>query len=645
MNLAHLLSVGLISAGCVFIAWAILTARKLSGSLTPESPATWRGITRLMYFFLGVYLLFIFLLLPFTDIPDHASDLLSGIVFFTGATFVFLVIRASGRILLRMQSQQSDLRAAGSQLRQKNVAMEQEIEVRRQVEKKLHQAQIEWQNTFDTIDEAITVHDMEYNILLSNKFARELFVDGNLPLDGSKCYTVYHGTDTPPSHCPSCQVYRSRLPSSSELYEPSLGRHLHVKALPRLNEDGEMQGIVHVVRDITALKEAEHREEHLHSQLVKAQRMESVGRLAGGIAHDFNNLLTVIVSFADVIVRKLEPESELIAPANQIISSSERASHLTRGLLAFSRRQVFDLKTVDLNDILRGIERVLAGVVREDIDFRLQLHDSPIPVHADVGQIEQVIMNLTTNANDAMPDGGNLLIKSTIFTMDEDFLRTYDFGTLGEYALFSVTDSGTGMDRDTQKNIFEPFFTTKETGKGTGLGLSIAYGIVKQHNGFLRVKSAPAKGTTLHIYLPLTKEEELARVEETRETPRRRGSETILLAEDSAEVREAIAITLNEAGYKTIPACDGEDALRKFLAHREGIDLVILDVVMPKISGRAVFDQIRKTHPETKVLFMSGYAEEIITRKGIAAAEFDYLEKPATPPQFLTKVREILDRQ
>jgi PAS domain S-box-containing protein len=643
MNLAHLLSVGLISAGCVFIAWAIFTARTLSGSLAPESPATWRGITRLMYFFLGVYLLFIFLLLPVITIPGHVSDLLSGIVFFTGAIFVFLVIRATGRILLRMQSQQSDLRAAGSQLHQKNVALEQEIEVRRQVEKKLHEAQVEWQNTFDTIDEAITVHDMDYNILLSNKFARDLFGEKNLPLDGKKCYTVYHDTDTPPSYCPSCQVYRSRLPSSSELFEPTLGRHLHVKALPRLNEDGEMQGIVHVVRDITALKDAEHREEHLHSQLVKAQRMESVGRLAGGIAHDFNNLLTVIVSFADVIARKLDPKSELIAPVNQIISSSERASHLTRGLLAFSRRQVFNLRTVDINDILRGIERVLAGVVREDIDFKLQLCDGPLTVHADVGQIEQVIMNLTTNANDAMPDGGSLRIESGVFTMDEDFLRTYDFGAAGEYALFTVTDSGTGMDRDTQRNIFEPFFTTKETGKGTGLGLSIAYGIVKQHNGFLRVESAPGKGTTLHVYLPLTKEAKPAGEEKTSDIPRRRGSETILLAEDSAEVREAIGIILNEAGYRTVPASDGEDALRKFFAHREEINLVILDVVMPKMSGKAVFDQIRETHPGTKVLFMSGYAEEIITRKGIAA-EFDYLEKPAKPSQLLAKVREMLDR-
>jgi CheY-like chemotaxis protein len=200
------------------------------------------------------------------------------------------------------------------------------------------------------------------------------------------------------------------------------------------------------------------------------------------------------------------------------------------------------------------------------------------------------------------------------------------------------------MDRDTQRNIFEPFFTTKETGKGTGLGLSIAYGIVKQHNGFLRVESAPGKGTTLRVYLPLTKEAKPAGEEEDREVPRRRGSETILLAEDSAEVREAIGIILGEAGYRTIPASDGEDALRKFLAHRKEIDLVILDVVMPRMSGKAVFDQIREKYPEAKVLFMSGYAEEIVTKKGIAAAEFDYLEKPANPAKLLEKVREMLDR-
>jgi len=512
------------------------------------------------------------------------------------------------------------------------------------VERKLREAEVEWQNTFDTIDEAITVHDMEYNILLANKFARDLFSGTALPLRGKKCYSVYHGTSTPPKYCPSCQVYRSGKPCASELFEPYLGRHLHIKALPRMDEDGRMIGVLHVVRDITALKEAESQQEQLQSQLVRAQRMESVGRLAGGIAHDFNNLLTVIVSFADVISRKLEPNSPLRVPAKQITSSAERASRLTKGLLAFSRRQVFNLKTVDLNDILRDIHRVLSRMVREDIDFQTRLSGAPLFVNADVGQIEQVMMNLTTNANDAMPAGGKLLIESCPFTIGEEFLHTHNFGEPGEYALVSVTDDGIGMDRDTQRNIFEPFFSTKETGKGTGLGLSVAYGVVKQHDGFLRVESSPGEGTSLHVYLPLTKTQEETKEEERQDTVGRSGSETILLAEDSAEVREAIRFTLDDAGYKTIEAVDGEDALRKFLEFKEDVDLVILDVVMPKMSGKVVFDKVREVHPGVKVLFMSGYAEEIISGKGIAFREFDYLEKPATPPQLLNKVREMLDR-
>jgi two-component system cell cycle sensor histidine kinase/response regulator CckA len=408
------------------------------------------------------------------------------------------------------------------------------------------------------------------------------------------------------------------------------------------DEKGE-KFIVGVIRDITSLKKAEEERKMLEAQLHQAQKMESIGQLAGGIAHDFNNILTAIRGFAEIVLLKMEKGNPFRRHLEQILASSDRAAELTNGLLAFSRRQVLHAKPMDLCGVLRGFEKMLGRLVPEDIDFRTTVAGGDLIVMADKGQIEQVLMNLVTNAKDAMPMGGNLTIEVYPAVMEERFAHADGFGEPGDYACVTVSDTGEGMDEETRKRIFEPFFTTKEVGKGTGLGMAIIYGIIQQHNGCISVYSEKEMGTTFRIYLPLIAEG-IREVDGTRESePPPGGTETVLLAEDDAAVLELHRMILQEAGYRVIEAVDGRDALDKFTEHRTEVDILATDVVMPKINGKSLYEEIRKIRPEMKVLFMSGYTKEIIVERGILEDEFSVITKPVTSSELLKKMREILD--
>ena len=328
---------------------------------------------------------------------------------------------------------------------------------------------------------------------------------------------------------------------------------------------------------------------------------------------------------------------------DQILTASERAANLTRSLLAFSRKQIINSKPVDLNDIVRGIEKLLRRLIGEDIDFRTILSDHALTVLADSGQIEQILMNLATNASDAMPSGGIFTIQTERVDVMKNSTGLPEHLTPGEYALVIASDTGRGMDEQVKERIFEPFFTTKETGKGTGLGLSIVYGIIKQHNGDVHVYSEPGKGTSLKIYFPLVKSD----IEDTEQAKQKvllGGNETILVAEDSPEVRELIVTVLEQVGYTVIAAVDGEDAVRKFAAASETIDLLILDVVMPKMNGKEAFDRMRAIRRDIKAIFASGYTADIIQRKGILEDAAGYLPKPVLPHVLLSMIRETLNR-
>ncbi len=368
--------------------------------------------------------------------------------------------------------------------------------------------------------------------------------------------------------------------------------------------------------------------------------MEAVGRLAGGIAHDFNNMLTSIIGNASLLELKMEKDSPLKVFVEQILSSAEKSTSLTRQLLAFSSRQIIAAKETGLNELMENMKKLLLRLIGEDVELKIQLSDEPLTVIADPSQIDQVLMNLCINASDAMPDGG--LLSIGIAQVNVHDAKTYGLGKPGMYACITVTDSGVGMDESTRLKIFEPFFTTKEPGKGTSLGLSIAHGIIKQHDGNIMAYSEPGKGTTFKIYLPLVK----SRLPETKTrevvTPKG-GTETILLTEDDEEVRDVTRHVLEEFGYTVIEAEDGEDAVIKFKEYIDRIQLVMLDVIMPKKNGKIACDEIKKIKPDVMVLFTSGYPADLIQKKGMCGERIDFIQKPAAPNMLLAKVRDILD--
>jgi PAS domain S-box-containing protein len=379
----------------------------------------------------------------------------------------------------------------------------------------------------------------------------------------------------------------------------------------------------------------------LEAQLFQSQKMEVIGLLTGGIAHDFNNILTAIMGYGNILQMKTDKNDPMRHEIDQILIAAERAAQLTGSLLAFSRKQVINPRPIKINCIVKGIEKMLTRLIGEDIELRTYLSESDLTIMADSVQLEQILINLATNSRDAMPEGGLLVIKTEPAEIDRDFIKRHGYGEAGSYALLTISDTGTGMDREIIDRIFEPFFTTKEVGKGTGLGLSVVYGIIKQHNGFINVYSEKGEGTTFRIYLPLV-EEEVETAEKEISRSDFRGTETILLAEDDRAVRELTKNILEESGYQVIEAVDGKDALEKFASNKDRIQFLLLDVIMPQKNGKEVYEEIRKISPDIKVLFTSGYAEDIVQKKGISEKGLNFISKPVSPSDLLRKIRDIL---
>ncbi len=404
------------------------------------------------------------------------------------------------------------------------------------------------------------------------------------------------------------------------------------------NDLGNVTAIRGIIRDIT-----EHRK--IEDQLRQSQKMESIGTLAGGVAHDFNNILTAIIGYGQLAVRKMEPDNPYRANIENMLEAADKAAYLTQGLLSFSRKQMSNRNQVELNELLKKTEMFLRRVIGEDIEFRTNLHKHPIMISADSNQIDQILMNLATNARDAMPKGGVLTITTDQVQIDEEFTRKHGYGTPGSYGLISVSDTGMGMTEVTRQRIFEPFFTTKEVGKGTGLGLAIIYGIIKQHDGYIDVYSEPGEGTTFRLYLPLIEVvvKESAMAEESKYPAR--GTETILLAEDDYMLRKLSKTVLEEFGYVVIEAVDGEDAISKFADNKDRIDLFLTDLIMPKKSGKEAYDEIRKIRPDIKTIFASGYSPDIVQDKASLGDDAIIVFKPITPMDLLRKVREVLDKR
>jgi PAS domain S-box-containing protein len=401
---------------------------------------------------------------------------------------------------------------------------------------------------------------------------------------------------------------------------------------------GEITNFIAIKRDLTEQRK-------LEEQLRQSQRMESIGTLAGGVAHDFNNILTAIIGYGYLALKNAaqdDPQRRLI---EHILKAADRAAHLTKELLLFSRKQAIDSKQLDLNAVVTKMEIFLKRVIGEDIAFKTVLQEIKLTVMADVYQLEQVLMNLATNARDAMPQGGTLTLTTEAVQLDQSFTESHGFGKPGQYALLTVSDTGEGMDEETRQRIFEPFFTTKDVGKGTGLGLAAVYGIICRHEGFINVYSEPGCGTTFQIYLPVIHQKAGEETVAERQEASFGGAETILLAEDDESVRCLTRTILTDLGYTVIEAVDGEDAVRKFAANKDAIDLLLFDLVMPKMNGNAAYDEIRIIRPEVKAILTSGYAPDIIRQRVGAGNGVTILSKPAPPAELLRRVRQVLDEK
>jgi nitrogen-specific signal transduction histidine kinase len=396
--------------------------------------------------------------------------------------------------------------------------------------------------------------------------------------------------------------------------------------------------------DITDRKRAEQEMKALEEQLRQSQKMEAIGRLAGGIAHDFNNILTIIKGYSQLSLSELKEGHPLRENLEGIKKSTDRATDLIRKILAFSRRQVMEMKVLDLNTLLMDLDKLLHRVIGEDIELVAVLAEDLGRVKVDPGQIEQVILNMAVNAKDAMLNGGKLTIETANTELDEAYARSHLAVAPGRYVMLSVSDTGVGMSPEVKERIFEPFYTTKEKGKGTGLGLSTVYGIVKQSGGNIWVYSELGQGTTFKIYLPREEEplEEIREKVVKEELPR--GSETVLVVEDEEELRKLAVRFLQKQGYKVLEASHGDEALFISKKYEESIHLLITDVVMPGMSGRDLSERLTSLRPEIKTLYMSGHTHSAIIHHGVLEPGVNLLQKPFTPEALVRKVYEVLTK-
>jgi len=497
-------------------------------------------------------------------------------------------------------------------------------------------------NILESVDEGFIIIDSDFKIISANKAYCKQVKCINENIVGKHCYEVSHHREKPcfeaGEECAPSRTFKTG--------NPSLAIHTHydsednpvyieTRSYPIKDQSGAVTAVIETLNNITEVRK-------LEEQLRHAQKMEAIGTLAGGIAHDFNNILSAITGYGSLMEMQLKAEDPSLPYLREMLAASERAARLTRGLLAFSRKQVMDLKAVNVHTIISDFRKMIERIIGEDIELRVTADPEVLVVKADTGQIEQVLMNLATNARDAMPHGGSLTIELGSMTMDDYFINANGFGEPGKYAVLSISDTGTGMDEATRMRIFEPYFTTKELGRGTGLGLSIAFGIVKQHKGFLKCQSVSGKGTTFKIYLPVAAALATQGKEKSMTSPAR-GAETILIAEDDPTVRNLTRQLLNEFGYSVIEAVDGEDAVSKFKENQDRIKLLLLDVIMPKRNGKEVYEEIKAIRPDVKTIFVSGYAMDLMQDKGVDDGSA-FLQKPVQPKNLLIKIRDVLDR-
>ena len=513
-----------------------------------------------------------------------------------------------------------------------------DVTERKQIQDELEQSRALLQAIFDTIPARIKVEDCEQRQLLVNR--AQMKARG--PVDPSvHSQSITLGLDA--AEVARVQEEARRVVREGRGYDYERQRtlpdgqqvHERIMRVPLKDADGNIRGVLHVGMDMTEQKTIE-------LQLRHAQKLDAMGRLAGGVAHDFNNLLQIIQGYGQLAQEASDGQPKVQRALKQVLASVERAGNLTRQLLTFSRRQVLQPRSTDLNALVDNLVRMLRRLIGEHIAIDLRPAPEPICIHADPGMVEQVLVNLCVNARDAMPEGGKLTLCTDVVIVDEAFCHLHDLEQPGRYALLTVTDTGTGIEPEHLQRIFEPFFTTKKEGHGTGLGLSIAYGIVRQHKGSVRVHSDPGRGTIFSIYLPVSDDGVQASSAASLDCVPG-GSETILVAEDEEHVLGLLRELLQSQGYEVLAARDGQEALEVFQAHKERIDLTVLDVVMPKLGVREVIARIREAAPGASILLSTGYTANAIDGDFLRAHALTVVEKPYSPCELFKAVRGVLD--
>ena len=501
-----------------------------------------------------------------------------------------------------------------------------------------------YRDCFENAKDAIYVHDLNGRYTMVNKagealigYTREEILQMN-------------NSDVVPQKC--IDQIQTRLLKKLADHVPTIyeveairkdGSRVPVEVSSRLiYENGVAVAVQGSARDITERKRAEEALRASQLQLQQSQKLEAIGQLAGGVAHDFNNLLTAILGYTDLSLRRINEEDPIRKNLKETKKAAERAAALIRQLLAFSRKQILEPKVLDLNVVVRDMHKMLTRLIGENIDLATKQAGDLGIVKADPCQVEQIIMNLVVNARDAMPRGGKVTIETANVTLDGSKHVSIK---PGPYVMLAVSDTGNGMDEETQAKVFEPFFTTKEVGKGTGLGLSTVYGIVKQSGGNIWVYSEPEMGTVFKVYLPrVDSEKAVSEIQPTSEIKDFYGSETILLVEDEDIVRGLTREILSEAGYHVLDAKGGHEAIRLCRDFSGPIELLLTDVVMPGMSGKEVAERLHELRPSARVLFMSGYTDEAIVRHGVLDANVEFIQKPFTWAKLGKKVRDVLDR-
>jgi PAS domain S-box-containing protein len=518
-------------------------------------------------------------------------------------------------------------------------AVIQDMTTRALAEQALRRSEERYRDLIENAHDIIYSHDMEGNYLTVNSAVEHIT---GYTLEEALRMNI---KDTVvPEELPRVEEMIRRKLQGEQMtaYELNIrakdGRIVTVEVNTRIvYRDHEPIAVQGIARDITGRK-------RLEEQLQQAQKLESVGRLAGGIAHDFNNMLTAINGYSDLALRRIRPDDPVRSYIEEIKKAGERSALLTNQLLAFSRRQILHPQMVRINDVINDTANMLKRLIGEDIELETHLKPTVGSIKFDTGQLAQILMNLAVNARDAMPDGGKLTVETSNIFIDPQYASSHVGLLPGAYVMLSMSDTGTGIPQDIQERIFEPFFTTKGVGKGTGLGLATVYGIVRQSGGGIFVYSEEGHGSTFKIYIPRVADEA---VQETLASPPQRlavGSETILLAEDEELVRSLSRKILEACGYRVIEACDGVEAL-EILARDEEIDLLLTDLIMPRMGGRELAERLQAVRPELPILFASGYTDEAIVRHGVLDSSTNFIQKPFTIDDVARKVRDMLDPQ